>query len=224
MTVKPRGIRLNNPGAIRHNPNNPWQGKSVDQPDPSFVKFDDPIFGVRAIARILIGYEKRGLNTVRKVIETWAPPNENNTTAYVNHVADELNVDPDDVIDVDSEAVMMALIPAIIEHENGVPLDKKAWYSDKVIREGIKRAGIVGAKGASLTASNAVKAQITAATMTGAAVVAPLAEPAMKAATALEPMAESPWIGHMRTIFLTVAGIAVVVGLWLAAQKHKKGL
>ena len=124
-----RGLRLNNPGNIRHNAANKWQGMSADQPDASFVKFDDPAYGVRALARVLLSYQKRGLMTVAGIIGTWAPSTENDTPSYVRHVADELHVAPDDAIDVRS--YLPRLAAAIIEHENGLQPyatdDLKKW-------------------------------------------------------------------------------------------------
>ena len=45
-----RGLRNNNPGNIRHG-SSQWQGMSAEQPDNAFIKFDDPVYGIRAIAK-----------------------------------------------------------------------------------------------------------------------------------------------------------------------------
>lgn len=222
MPEKPRGVRLGNPGNIRHNPRSKWQGMSADQPDPSFVKFDDPVWGVRAIARILIKYDARGLNTVRKIIETWAPPTENDTEAYVEHAADELNVQPDDEIDVDSYANLFPLIKVIIEHENGALPSGKQWVPDKVIQTALHKAGIVGAEP---PPSNTVKTLVVGAATTCCTAAASYVEPLTKASDAIAPMAEvSPWVGQARIILVTGAAVATLAGLYLAGRKHKNGL
>lgn len=125
----PRGIRNNNPGNIRKGQK--WRGLAKEQNDPAFDTFTTAEYGIRALAKVLLTYERKyGLNTVRGIIGRWAPPNENNTTAYVNHVAALLSVDPDQVVSVREKLPL--LIPAIIQHENGIQP-----YSEKTIADGI---------------------------------------------------------------------------------------
>ena len=117
----PRGIRNNNPGNIRWGDD--WQGlvPKTQQTDKSFCQFVSPEHGIRAMMIILRNYQlKHALNTVSGIINRWAPPNENNTQAYINSVADALNVTPDQRIDVTDSRVMMKLLQAIIRHENGM--------------------------------------------------------------------------------------------------------
>lgn len=115
--TKPRGIRLNNPGNIRHGDN--WRGMAPDQPDESFVYFTDPRFGIRAMVRILRSYARRGLVTVSDIIQTWAPPIENNTAAYVASVAGRMGVSPSTPVDLDNPDQVISLLEAIVLHENG---------------------------------------------------------------------------------------------------------
>ncbi|WP_241610277.1 structural protein [Rosenbergiella epipactidis] len=115
-----RGIRNNNPGNIRWGDD--WQGlvPKSERTDKSFCQFTAPEYGIRAMIIILRNYEKKhGLNTVRKIINRWAPPVENDTEAYVNSVAKQVGVDADKVIDVTDSRVMIPLLEAIITHENG---------------------------------------------------------------------------------------------------------
>ena len=115
-----RGIRNNNPGNIRWGDD--WQGlvPKSERTDKSFCQFTAPEYGIRAMIIILRNYEnKHGLNTVRKIINRWAPPVENDTEAYVNSVAKQVGVDADKVIDVTDSRVMIPLLEAIITHENG---------------------------------------------------------------------------------------------------------
>lgn len=139
---QPRGIRNNSPGNIdRTNPRTPWQGAVLaeDLTDPRFEQFTHPKWGIRAICRVLVTYQDRhGLNSVREIIDRWAPPVENNTEAYIQAVSRKLGVGADDAISVHDYATMRELVLAIIRHENGVQP-----YSGAVIDEGLRLAGIV---------------------------------------------------------------------------------
>ena len=131
----PRGIRNHNPGNIRHG--DKWQGLSVEQTDSSFCVFDAPEYGIRALAKILLNYERKyGLNTVRKIINRYAPEVENDTASYVASVAGQLGVTADEVIDINDTAVMLVLVKAIIRHENGCQP-----YDNEVLIKGIRMAG-----------------------------------------------------------------------------------
>ena len=129
----PRGIRNNNPGNIRHG--NDWRGLSEEQPDQAFCTFVSPEYGLRAIVVILRNYErKHGLRTVAGIVNRWAPPNENDTAGYAEHVARRLGVSVDEEIDVNE--YMTDFVKAIVLHENGVQP-----YSDEQIVEAIRLAG-----------------------------------------------------------------------------------
>ncbi|MGL5156882.1 MAG: hypothetical protein ACRC9G_11865, partial [Aeromonas veronii] len=110
--------------------------------------------GIRAIAITLITYQdKRKANdgsridSVREVVERWAPSFENNTQAYANSVAALLEgVGPDDeVIDVHNFDHLRPIVEGIIRHENGRgPLKtENSWYTAAQIEEGLRRAGVV---------------------------------------------------------------------------------
>lgn len=96
-----RGIRNNNPGNIRFVKGISWKGQ-IGADDKGFIIFDTPLNGLRAIARILLNYQKYyGLNTIRKIYSRWAPPNENDTDAYVKYMSEFVGVGPDEPIVVD---------------------------------------------------------------------------------------------------------------------------
>ena len=128
-----RGIANNNPGNIRHVLGVTWQGQAPVQTDPAFVDFIDPVWGIRAIVRIMRAYKKEGLNTIAEAIDRWAPPNENNSTAYVADVCSHIGCLPNDFLDFDT--VMPDLVKAIIKHENG-----EQPYTDDQISRGIALA------------------------------------------------------------------------------------
>lgn len=135
--MTPRGIRNNNPGNIEYHASIPWQGQTGS--DGRFATFDTAHNGIRALAKQLIIYEdKYGLWTVRGIINRWAPPVENNTSAYVNAVAKVVGVDPDDIISTHGKETLTRLVKAIIQHENG-----QQPYSDEVISWAVRDAGAV---------------------------------------------------------------------------------
>jgi hypothetical protein len=115
--MTPRGIRNNNPGNIRFG-KSVWLG-SVKGSDLSFVTFSEMRYGVRAMAMLLLHYQKAyGDDTIRKLINRWAPPVENDTGSYVNHVALACDISPDAKIDL-IHGVLDNVVCAIIMHENG---------------------------------------------------------------------------------------------------------
>lgn len=129
----PRGIRNNNPGNIRWGAD--WLGLKKDGKlqDPSFCVFTTSVAGIRALAKVLINYKKLyGLKTVREIINRYAPPNENQTTAYVQSVAKQLNILPDVPIDIEERGVLTVFIKAVIRMENGIQP-----YSDETIQHAI---------------------------------------------------------------------------------------
>jgi hypothetical protein len=117
MTV-PRGVRNANPGNIRHS-RTLWQGEAAAQPDPDFVTFQAPEWGLRAMAKILTTYQRNGLDTVAEIIARWAPTNENDTAAYVASVAQAVGLNPDAPLDLTNPGLMASMLKAIVRHENG---------------------------------------------------------------------------------------------------------
>lgn len=130
-----RGIRLNNPGNIRHG--EAWQGLGPSQDDPSFATFITPEYGIRAMCKILQSYKAKGIDTIEAAIHRWAPPKENETDAYVHDVSLRSGIDPDAVIDLTAYTTCKNVIKAIIFHENG-----QQPYSDDVISKGMALAGV----------------------------------------------------------------------------------
>jgi hypothetical protein len=133
----PRGIRNHNPGNLRRSAD-PWQGLAAEQTDSEFFQFASAKWGIRALARTLIAYQDRvGLKTIKQMIGRWAPPNENDTGAYVRAVAASVGVGADDEIDVHDYAILRPLTLAIIRHENG-----QQPYTDAEIDAGLVLAGV----------------------------------------------------------------------------------
>lgn len=127
----PRGIRNNNPGNIRWDGRTEWQGM-IGQDSDGFVIFDTPENGIRAMARILNSYRRRGVVSLSEIVRTWAPDVENDTESYIASASQRTGFAPQKVITADDYP---ALIEAIIHHENGAQP-----YSDEDIRRGVLAA------------------------------------------------------------------------------------
>lgn len=134
--LPPRGIRNNNPGNLRIT-RDPWQGLAPIQQDPEFFTFSSMAYGVRAAAITLMTYyDRHGLRTVEDIIGRWAPPNENNTLAYVQSVAARMKRAPNEILDLQQHSTMRALLDAIFIHENGQPVPGHS------IDQGLLMAGV----------------------------------------------------------------------------------
>ncbi|WP_334469250.1 lytic transglycosylase catalytic [Arsenophonus sp. PmNCSU2021_1] len=112
----PRGIRNNNPGNLNFVGQ---RGAVRESPNGRFAKFNTAFEGLQALSSQLNRYAERGLNTVEKIISTWAPANENNTRAYIDKISGKLGISPDTVLNLSNPAVMTSLMSGIVEHENG---------------------------------------------------------------------------------------------------------
>jgi hypothetical protein len=140
MTKTPRGIANNNPGNIDATPIE-WQGEVPQHlnTDSRFEQFETAKAGIRALAKNLQGYQRRGLRTVAEMISTWAPPHENNTKAYIDYVCGAAGVTPNQVVDVTQFAIAYPMTVAIIRMENGVQP-----YSADLIYDALRAAGVKG--------------------------------------------------------------------------------
>lgn len=101
----PAGIRNNNPGAM--------------MPGGKLAQYPDMQTGLAALDGNLASYGKQGVNTVAGVISKWAPPNENDTQAYIKDVSQRLGIPPNQKIDLTNPLQRQALSTAIALHENG---------------------------------------------------------------------------------------------------------
>lgn len=118
----PRGLRNNNPGNIRRN-SDVFQGEVNPSRDKDFKQFKSMPYGYRAVFKILSNYYRNyKLDTIRKMIERWAPENENNTAAYVSLVSSYAGISPDDQISFDREQ-MIRIVAGMSKVENGREAD-----------------------------------------------------------------------------------------------------
>ena len=223
------GVRLNNPGNLEWG--SPWEGlvpreqsryyKTGTGPQQRFCEFNDAASGIRAIARTLITYfDKRkardgsAIDTVAEVVERWAPSFENNTSAYANHVAKLMSVDPDQILDIKSYDVMYGLVTGIIAHENA-----GYAYPAEVVEEGLRRAGVVK----KITQKNNVPLtkETVAAGVAGAGsaagILAPIIPDVAKAVTDHKADLAS---GDWKLLVIGLVGVGLAV--WVAYAQYKR--
>lgn len=125
-----RGHRNNNPLNIRMS-SEKWRGKIGN--DGQFEKFIDMIHGLRAgMVNLRTYFYKHKLNTVRQIINRWAPPVENNTELYVRYVAGAMRVEPDAKLTFEADTIA-SMVKAMAKMESDyIPTDadlRAAWMS-----------------------------------------------------------------------------------------------
>ena len=230
----PLGVRLNNPGNLEWG--SPWQGlvpreqsryynKGTEQ-QQRFCEFIEPAFGIRAIAVTLMTYhDKRKANdgskidTIRKVIERWAPAFENDVRAYANHVQKVMCQEEgvcaavDEVLDFRDYHTMRGLVVGIIAHENA-----GYKYPDEVVDEGLRRAGFV--KPPKMVTTEIVGGAAVP-TVAAAATLATVVEPMMEVLQEQQDnLSSGSWI-RIGVALILIAGVAAVAySQW---KKRKAG-
>lgn len=80
----------NNPLNIRYSETNHWIGQTA--PRKGFCQFETVEYGVRAAYRLIQKYIRSGHSTIRDIVRRWAPPEENNTGAYIRFVAERTGI------------------------------------------------------------------------------------------------------------------------------------
>ncbi|MCC3717980.1 lytic transglycosylase domain-containing protein [Rouxiella badensis] len=110
----PKGIRNNNAGNLRY----VGQAGAVND-GTGFARFSSAYDGLKAMAKQLMRYSRRGINTISGIINTWAPSSENNTRAYIQAISKTLGMAPDAVLNMSDPRVLSALMGGIVQHENG---------------------------------------------------------------------------------------------------------
>lgn len=138
----PRGIRNRNPLNIRRS-KTPWLGEvdHIDVADTkgesgaarfcdrSFCQFSDVKYGYRAAFKLIKKYiEVYECDTIRKIINRWAPPTENNTNNYVEHVCAWQCLDEDAKITTSNYNGLVRLVIGMTMVENGKDYDPNLHF------------------------------------------------------------------------------------------------
>lgn len=115
-----RGILNCNPLNIRHN-KDVFQGEVRPGRDRSFKQFVSMPYGYRAAFVILGSYLACGKNTIEKIVRSWAPPTENATESYIQHVVQYSGVGRHQVLTANSGSDYRKIVAAMCRCECGVP-------------------------------------------------------------------------------------------------------
>jgi len=242
-----RGFYNNNPGNIDRG-NELWQGEIRDTGDirlsdfqrgeltkGRFCVFVSAEHGIRALAKNLFAYRDRlNQRTVRQIINTWAPPVENDTGAYVAAVAKRAGVGADAEIDIRDYKTLHGIVAAIIIHEcGGMP------YAGNEIEDGLRLAGVVKPVGVTTSKTATSLTVASGATIAGGGVaviqdstqqpsavqetVTAVQEPLRQTAEGLAPFSgTSPAIAQALFWLKIALAVIAIVGIAVAAWERVK--
>ncbi|EDZ0840648.1 hypothetical protein GJ904_23020 [Salmonella enterica] len=106
-------------------------------------RFDSARGGMAAMAGQLLRYQSKAKfghkKTLRQLISTYAPSNENNTEQYVSQVAKWTGLNPDSDIDLRNPDIMRKVLEAMIRKENGNKgLAAAAGHYDEAIGDAMR--------------------------------------------------------------------------------------
>lgn len=119
-----RGLRNCNPGNIRRSKVH-YLGEVRPSQDSDFKQFESMAYGYRAMFVLLDSYRRRyALNTLRQMLNRYAPPSENFTEGYIRFVSQKTGILPDEELNTRSERDMVPIISAMSEIENGISADR----------------------------------------------------------------------------------------------------
>jgi len=113
-----RGLRNNNPCNIRL-AGDRFQGEKAASRDAEFKEFYSIDYGYRAVFVMLATYMAKGYNTIEKIINRWAPSNENDTKAYIRTVERQSGVSATAKLTNRSGAEFKKIVAAMSFVENG---------------------------------------------------------------------------------------------------------
>lgn len=120
--------RTKNPLNLRYSAKNYWLGQVGEL--NGFCVFMNEAYGFRAAFKNVCTYLRQGHDTIEKIVSRWAPPCENNTEQYINFVADDVMIDRDRTLHMQSihgywEIIM--ILRAMAKMECG------KWYDEQQI-------------------------------------------------------------------------------------------
>lgn len=128
---KTLGERNNNPGNLVF-ANQKGASRDIFN-NGKFATFKTPQDGLDALFKQLKLYSNRDhLNSISAIIGKFAPPNENNTKAYMATVAKKLGVKTDQALNMNDPRVMKQLMEAIVTVENGRNSYAESMYQQAV--------------------------------------------------------------------------------------------
>ena len=99
-------IGLNNPFNIRYSKGNNWIGQIGN--NRGFCVFESVNYAIRAAAILIMrSYRKKDVLTISEIINRYAPSSENNTSAYVDFICQNMGIFPFDIPNSKSEYYLL---------------------------------------------------------------------------------------------------------------------
>jgi len=119
----PLSMRTNNPGAIKDGPFTQGQPGYAGA-EKGFARFGSPEQGRAAQEALLSTYGQKGVNTVRAIVQRWAPQGPENSPQsmmnYVTMVAQHAGVSPDQPLDMNDPKIRGKIAEAMALFESGI--------------------------------------------------------------------------------------------------------
>jgi hypothetical protein len=113
-----RGVRTHNPGNLEY-AGQPGAVRAGGGPDEQrFAAFRTDREGLGAMANQLELDFQRGRKTIEALVAKYAPPEENDTVAYIADVARQMHVGSRTALNLKDPAVLESMMNAMIAHEN----------------------------------------------------------------------------------------------------------
>ena len=111
-------IKNNNPGNIRAVRKIKWKGQIGS--NRGFCVFDSLEHGYKAMEKNLTTYDQKyGRDTIKEIIESWAPRCENNTHGYISEVSIQTGYAPNQELDLKDKKIATNLMVAMTRQEHG---------------------------------------------------------------------------------------------------------
>jgi hypothetical protein len=170
------------------------------------------------LARTLIAYQdEHGLRTTDKIINRWAPTNENDTVAYIASVSVDTGFAAHKALNMHVFDELKPLVLAIIKHENG-----QQPYTATQIDKALVLAGVEPPP-KNLQQSRTVKGgQAATAATVGLGALETIRESLDPARDTLQTLA--PYLDIAKWLLLAITLIGIGIMVWARIDDYRKGL
>lgn len=147
-TRQTRAERNNNPGNLNFARQEGAVLESGAGAGARFAKFNTVEEGIAALVKQLQRYQARGVDTISKIMEIYAPRSENNTDAYISAMTKWTGLGASQALDFNDPEILKKMISGISKKEG-----RYTPLTENQILSGINLAGVSGgsAAGSSIT-------------------------------------------------------------------------
>ena len=118
-----RGIRNNNPSNIKRGA--AWVGLDTMHTDSTYCQFVSMEYGVRALIKVLLNYDAKGINTPKAIIERFA----SGRKSYISYISIQTDTGVAERFEFANTEKFYLLCKAICQFESGYYLERKTFNS-----------------------------------------------------------------------------------------------